>query len=208
MTQGLSPEEYARATQQPGAAAALASQAPGEIAQSSSLAQGNGSDAPVLSAANDPNAPQIVDYWSGPATPTRWYLPDKVQYIDILPMNHGMRAQYNARTNKEMTMDRKTQSLKIKTDISGDTDALVEISSVDWFMFKQGVPVKFGNKGPGSPLMIWLKQAPPQLVDSLEKFIREANPWMDDELTVESIDEEIKRLYELRAEKEADAAKN
>jgi hypothetical protein len=181
----------------------LAAIAPGQVV--SGVAQ---DDAPQLSAANDPNAPQIVDYWSGPPANQRWYFPDKVQYIEFLPMTHGMRAQFNARTNKEMTMDRKTQQLKIKTDVSGDTDVLIEVSCTGWYVFRGGAPVQFGKNGPGSPLMQWVRQAPPELVDSLEKAIRDANPWMDAELTVESIDEEIKRLYELREEKEAELAKN
>src|SRR3954468_7258484 len=128
-------------------------------------------DAPKISPAIDPDTPPIIDYWTGPPQELIWYFPDGVQFIKYLPMNHGMRAQYSAQTNKELTLDRKSGNAKIKTDMSGDTDVLIQISVTGWYVTRGGVPQPFSKSGPGSPLFQFLKQADPTIVDSLEKAI-------------------------------------
>lgn len=185
----LSPDELVRQQQR-----ALLSADPGGFAAS---------DAPNISPAIDPNTPPIADYWSGPPADSKWYFPDGVQWISFLPLNHGMRARFSARTNKEMTLDRKSGNAKIKTDMSGDTDALLDISITGWYLLRNGVPQSF-NK---TLLSQFLQQAHPEIVDSLEKAIRKVNPWMDSEVTVDQIDEQIKELTELRAERVAEAEK-
>lgn len=164
-------------------------------------------DAPKVSPGLDASSPTIIDYWTGPPSEIKWFFPDGVQYISFLPMNHGMRARFSASTNKELTLDRKSGNAKIKTDISGDTDVLIEISVTGWHVMRGGVPQPFSKAGPGSSLFQFLQQADPALVDSLEKAIRKANPWMDSEVTIEQIDEQIEELTTLRKERELEAQK-
>ena len=130
-------------------------------------------DRPKLNAALDPDRGPIVDYWSAPFEPERWYFPDGKQYIEFLPMNYGMRSAYNRRTNKEFTVERKSGNAKIKADISGDTDVLFDISIVGWNVLRAGNPVPFTKPN----LRAFLENFPaPKLLDDLQKAIEKETP--------------------------------
>jgi hypothetical protein len=143
---------------------------------------------------------QVVDYWSGPPEPVRWYFPDGKQWIAFSKMTHGQRSAYNARTSKELTLEKVTGNARVKADVAGDTNILIDVAVIDWYILRGGNPVSFSKGSPGSNLAQWMGQADPVLVDDLEKAIRKANPWLNAELTVKDIDEQIEELNREREE--------
>lgn len=121
------------------------------------------------------------------------------QWIEFKQMNEGQKANYERLTNRDLTVNRKTEEARIKMDVAGDRHTLIMLSVVGWHIFTRGVngwdSVSF-NK---TMLENWLQVAPPEIVSDLEDAIREANPWMGTEdLTVEQIDEQIADLQKER----------
>jgi hypothetical protein len=146
----------------------------------------------------------ITDYWSGPPEAQRWYFPDGVQYLEWIPLNHGGRAAYQRATQVDMNIDHRSKDVKIKGNLGADVDALVNLCTIDWKMFRGGQQVTFsrGVDSPGALLNQWLKQADPALVDRYVQVLRRANPWLTSELTVEEIDQQIEDLKALRLDVE------
>lgn len=136
------------------------------------------------------------EYW-GVDEQVQWFLPDKKQYFTIKVMDEGDRTKFQKMTNTSLRIDR-NQNTEVAVDQARDRHHLIITSVVDWYIFRNGQPVPFSKGSPGSNLEQWLAKAPPKLVDDLEFFIRRSNPWMQAEMSVEAIDEEIDRLYKLR----------
>ncbi len=138
-------------------------------------------------------------------------LVDGVQWVDFNIMSEGDKAKFQRKTNRDITVNQKTNDAKIKLDPAEERHELIKQSVCDWYMFApnphQGgrmEPVPFSLSDTRHPsgmcLERWLSLANPKLVEDLELAIRKANPWMQADMTVEAIDEEIKRLEELRIE--------
>lgn len=152
------------------------------------------------------------DYYGNDST-ERWYFPDGKQYIEVLPMNEGARAKYEAGTSRDVRFNRRTDDAAIRMDAAADRKVMVTSSVVGWHNVKRNgkggfEPVPFTIGSPGSTFEQWYGKADPKLINQLVDFIRKVNPWMTDEMTVAMIDEEIVRLTELRAvvaEREAKA---
>jgi len=148
----------------------------------------------------DAGAEQIVaDYW-GTDEFFRYHFPDglehtdpKHQYIECKVMNEGEKSKFQKLTNTDLTVNR-DNTAKVKVDPVAERHTLIKVSVVGWNMFKGGEPVGY------SPQLVdkWLTVAPPKIVEELERKIRLSNPWMQAEMTLEGIDEELERLYELR----------
>lgn len=149
----------------------------------------------------------------------RYVLPDGLQWISFARMNEGQRAKYEARTSRDIKFNRRTDDAAIRINASEDRHAVIRESVTGWHMMRRNrsnqrlEPVAFdsnGNITEGGPFMQWLRQADPVIVNDLYLAIQRANPWMNSEMTVEMIDEEIARLEKVRkdtAEREA-AQKN
>lgn len=137
---------------------------------------------------------KVVDYWTGPPPALRWFFPDGQQYIEYTSFTHGQRSLYNSRVSKELTIERATGNARMKADLAGDTNILLDTAITNWYVLRAGQPVPFSKGSPGSNLSQFLAQADPVLVDDLEKAIRAANPWLNGEPTVEEIDKEIEQL--------------
>ncbi len=146
--------------------------------------------------------PEYEDYFGFQET-VKWHLPDGKQWIAFKPLNEGERAQYEKKTQKEISVDRKTDRANITVDTSNDRHSLILQSVVDWFMMQRvnGEWVKVGfSAGRGGVFEQWLAKANPKLVNELYAAIQNANPWMTTDMTAEAIREEIKRLEDLEAE--------
>jgi hypothetical protein len=158
-----------------------------------------------------PEAPsfqqQYEDYWGTDET-VRWFLPDNQQYFDIQPMNEGAKTRYQKLTNRDIVLSQKREGeAKISVDPAGERHTLIKESVVGWLMMQKD---QQGNWSPQpwdkKNLEKWLEVAPPHIVEKLEHKIRLVNPWLQNEMTLEAIDEEIERLYELRKQKVAEEA--
>lgn len=131
-----------------------------------------------------------------------WYFPDNVQFIEFKLMDEGARAKYQKATSRDIRLFRQTGDASVKMDAAAEREVLLFNSVVGWNLIRNGRPVDFGQSPPtaGSPFGQWLAHANPKFVNDLEREIRKANSWMNAEMTVEAIDEEIQNLQELRAE--------
>lgn len=151
-------------------------------------------------------APVILeDYedYFGFAQQVAFTLPDGKQQIFFAVMNEGAKTRYQQKTNKDIHINQQTRDSRIKIDPAGDRHALLDESIVGWSLKTKNnrgewVDAPFSKGTPGSELSKWLAVANPALIEKLEDAIRKANPWMQDDMTVEQIDEEIERLGELR----------
>lgn len=147
--------------------------------------------------------PQIIDFFGGINRTEKWYFPGQTtQYIEFSIMNEGMRKKFQQKTSRDVKISRKDQSAAVGFDPAGDRQELLLTTIVDWYIIdtQKGVPVPFSNNGPGGILAQWINRADPRMIDKLELAIREANPWMQDEMDSASIREEITRLEKLEAE--------
>jgi hypothetical protein len=165
--------------------------------------------APTLSDA--PTAPPVVvedqyeDYF-GFAKTEAYTLPDGKQQIFFQVMNEGQKTQFQKKISMDIHVNQQTRDTRIKTDVAGERRALITSSVTGWSLKQrnpqgQWVDAQFGNNGtPGDLLNQWLDKADPKIVEGLEDAIRKANPWLQQEMTVEQIDEEMSRLADLRAE--------
>jgi hypothetical protein len=164
------------------------------------------------------NPPQdderVIENYYGFSETHRYTLPDGVQWIDYKVMDEGKRSMFQKLTNKDITLRRQSGDASIKVDPAEERKVLLEQSVVDWYMLKPkpGVdhprkqsdfdPVKFSIGSPGSEFSQWLAKANPKVIDDLEFTIRKANPWMQADMDIEQIDEEISRLTDLRKQVE------
>ena len=157
---------------------------------------------------------RVIENYYGFSEQHRFQLPDGVQWIDYKIMDEGKRSMFQKLTNKDITLRRQSGDASIKVDPAEERKVLLEQSVVDWYMLKPkpGVanprvesdfePAKFSIGSPGSEFNQWLAKANPKVVDDLEFAIRKANPWMQADMDVEQIDEEIDRLRDLRKQAE------
>jgi len=139
-----------------------------------------------------PSAPVYADYWGTDET-HKHFLPDGTQYFEFKIMNEGDKAKFQKLTNSDLVVDR-NNTARVKMDPVAERHTLIKTSVTDWLLFKDSQPVAFSKQ----LLEKWLEVAPPKIVEDLEHAIRMANPWMQAEMTVEMIDEQIERLYEQR----------
>lgn len=165
-----------------------------------------------------PEAPQIVNYFAFGEV-KRWYFPDGVQWFQYQVMDEGAKARFQRATNRDIKINQKTNDATVKLDPADERHTLIKMSVNDWYVFAPNLnnggqlePVPFTLSDTRHPtgmcLEKWLKLANPKLVEELEFEIRKANPWMQADMTVADIDEEIKRLNELREEAEKREAGN
>lgn len=134
-----------------------------------------------------------------------WYFPDQRQFISYSVMNEGQKAKFQKQTSSDLMVMRATGDAKMKVDTAAERWALINAAVVGWNIMRknksgQWESVAFSKDSPGSTLFQWLNTANPKHVENLEKAIRNANPWLLGEMTVEDIDKELANLAELRIE--------
>jgi hypothetical protein len=149
-----------------------------------------------------PGDEKVYEDYFGFDETLRWFFPDGKQYIEFHVMNEGQRAKFQKLTNKDITLRRQSGDASIKVDPAEERYALLTSSVIGWLIYRNGDPVPFSSGKPGSTFEQWLDKANPKLVDDLEFTIRKANPWMQADMSVEQIDEEIDRLTDLRKQAE------
>lgn len=135
------------------------------------------------------------DYW-GFAQTDKFYFPDGQQYIEFQVMNEGQKSMYQKNINRDIKINRRSGDATIQSDVAQERNALITSSVTGWHMRQGNGFVAFDKRIFGT----WLAQANPKLVEALEQAIRKANPWLQGDMTVEDIDEEIDRLREMREE--------
>lgn len=129
-------------------------------------------------------------------------MPDGRQSIKFKIMSEGERMRFQKRTNRPISINRKSDMASISPDVASDRQELICTSVVDWTLVQrtgdgQWVAVPFSERN----LRDWLASANPKIVSDLERAIQRANPWMQADMSVEDIEEEIKNLEVLLDEK-------
>jgi hypothetical protein len=124
----------------------------------------------------------------------RFEIGDGVQWISFHAMNEGEKRKFQSQTTKDFIIDSKTRDTRVSVDPGTERKLLIEACADDWHIFRSGEFRPF-NKINLSDL---LELADPSFVERVEKFVRDLNPWMLDNVTVEAIDEEIADLQKAK----------
>jgi hypothetical protein len=135
----------------------------------------------------------------------RVILDDGRSFIEHQTLNEGARRKYMNQVNREVRLQKSGDAF-MKMATGDERHALLESAIVGWNLVranKDGVvsPITFS---PGS-LKQFLDKAPPAIIDRIEKDIRDKNPWLVGDVTIEDIDEQIAELNELRDKKVQEA---
>lgn len=150
-----------------------------------------------------------IDVWGYHDT-KNWYFPgqDSIpeanrMYLVVQKMTEGLRQKYQKATNAKVTILRENSNAEMGVDPARDRRELIMKSVTNWHVLREGPgnqwhPVGYSTRA----FEEWFDGADPAHVEDLEKFIRDINPWMLDEVTVEAIDKEIERLKTQREEVE------
>lgn len=135
----------------------------------------------------------------------RVMLPDGKSYIEHKTLNEGARRKYMNRVNREVRLQ-KSGDAYMKMATGDERHALLEEAICGWNL------VRADKNGELKPLAFtqanrnaFLEAAPPEIIDRIEKDIRDKNPWLVADVTIEDIDEQIAELQELREKKVAEA---
>lgn len=141
-----------------------------------------------------------ADYFGFGGT-EKFVFPDGVTFIEFNIMNEGQKSRFQRETNRDLTISRQGDA-RVKTDPAGDRHALISASCTDWNLIRSTPdgprPLPFNPTN----LRDFLTNTNPKLVEDLEVKIRKANPWMQGELSVKEIDEQIDELKKMREEAE------
>jgi hypothetical protein len=132
----------------------------------------------------------------------KFVFPDGKSYIEFKILNEGDRRRFQNSTASDVRLDRSTGNATVRTAAGDQRYELLMAAIVDWNLVRNGglIPCTKENKGK------FLTAANPRIIDSLEKAVRLANPWLLSDMTVEDIDKEIESLQELRAKVEEEEA--
>lgn len=137
----------------------------------------------------EPPTVQPVDYF-GFKREERYTLPDGVQWIEFAAMNEGAKKKYQQKTSRDFVVDRRTGDTRVSVDPGTEREILIRESVTGWYMLRGGQPVPFNSVQLGD----FLTLADPSVIEGIEKAIRDANPWLLDNVTVEDIDKQIEQL--------------
>jgi restriction endonuclease Mrr len=146
----------------------------------------------------------FVDYFGFDEKET-YYFPDGKQWLQLKKLTEGDRARYESSTSKDIRINRRTEDATLKVDASLDRQALLMSAICGWNLVTrnragQFEPVTFSNTGAGSTLAQWIAKANPNIINKVVDKVRQMNPWLMSEMTEEMIDEEIRRLEQLRSD--------
>ena len=150
------------------------------------------------------SVPAPVDYFNA-SEEYSVTLPDGVQTVTCKSFNEGMRKKYQMAGNKEVRIHRASKDAFFKIGTAEEREALLKEAIVGWTLQSARTPGAALEPKPFNPgaLADFLKKAPPQIIDHIEKEVRKHETWLMDDMTVEDIDKQIEELQELRTEVEA-----
>lgn len=145
--------------------------------------------------------PLQVDYFGFDET-HKIVLPDGKSFIEHKELNEGARRKYLNSVNRDITINRASGDAKLRTAPGDERRALLEAAIIGWNLVKNGSPIAFSRQA----LNEFLDNANPRIVDIIEKDVRQRNPWLLADLTVEDIDKEIENLQTMREARLAEEA--
>lgn len=151
---------------------------------------------------------EFISYW-GVSETHRFPLANG-QYFEIRPMDEGAKSKFQKLTNRGLRMNQRTNDAHWDVDPANERHVLIYESVIAWNIFQpdRNDPRGYSeypcpNEGTQQfkrALEQMIEKFDPKTVQDLEFFIRQKNPWMQSEMTVEQIDEQISDLQKLREE--------
>ncbi len=138
--------------------------------------------------------PDQADYFGVDET-FRLTLPDGTSWVEHKVMTEGDRRSFLKKTNKAVKLDKRGDAT-INVAPGEERAALLEAALIDWNLMRGGEPIPFSS----SSLRLFMDKADPKIIDLIEKDVRSKNAWLNQNLTVEAIDEEIASLQQTREE--------
>lgn len=155
-----------------------------------------------------PDAGETYENYWGVDETFKWFLPDGQQFFEFRPMNEGGKSKFQRMTNKGVRMNQRTQDATIDVDPANERHTLIKESVVGWKIMQRdpGAPGGWseypcppaGDQRFQRSLETLLEKFNPKAIQDLEFEIRTKNPWMQADMDVEQIDEELDRLTKLR----------
>jgi len=162
------------------------------------------SDAVLTTVATDdsgviPESLVAVDFFSFKET-KEVELRGSGQFVTIKKFTEGDRRKYMNTTSREVKF---AQSGQTSMDLrpGDDRRALLEIAISGWSVQRNGRPLEFTPRNLGT----FLDSVDPSLVDEIEDAVRDYNPWLLNDVTIEDIDAQIAELESLRKRKVIEA---
>lgn len=133
----------------------------------------------------------------GPGEVYRITLPDSDDHVWAKEFQEGDRRKYSGLINRDIRVIKGTGDALLRGPAGEERAALLKVALTDWDLEDEN-----SNALPFNPrnLEKFLTTAPPEVIDFIDKEIREREPWLTGEPTVEEIDAEIEHLQELREE--------
>lgn len=148
-----------------------------------------------------------IDYFACDET-YKVMLPDGVQWLECKTLNEGDRKKYQSSVNRDLTIKKSTGDAQLRLSQGEERHALIQAAVKDWYVLRNGNPVPFTKGSRNGALENFLEKVPPSIVDHIFKHISEKETWLNGDITVEDIDEQISQLNELRETKIKERAGN
>lgn len=127
--------------------------------------------------------------------------PDGITFVTCKTMTEGDRQKYQSATNQDVKISRASGDMHMKLSTGVERMTLLTCAIIGWNVMRNGSPVPFNKGASGSELNKFILQAPPSIVDKIEREIRKHETWLTGEATIEDIDEQIENLQEMRTKK-------
>ena len=121
---------------------------------------------------------------------------DGVSYLELKVLNEGERAKFQNSTTRAVRIH-KGGDASVNMAPGSEREALIMLAIVGWNLRRNNQPVVCND----AEKKKFYQSADPRLIDSIEKEIRTANPWLLQDVSIEDIDKEIETLQELRQKK-------
>jgi hypothetical protein len=166
-----------------------------------------------------PGTPQegvVYDNYWGVDETFKYDLPDGKQFFEIRPMNEGAKVRFQKLTNKAVRMNQQSGEASFDIDPAEERHTLILQSVIGWKIMQPDPQAPGGfSEYPCPPegdsrqrraLEGLLERFNPKVIQDLEFFIRQKNPWMQADMSIEDIDKEIDRLEQLKRDKRNEAA--
>jgi hypothetical protein len=130
-------------------------------------------------------------------------LSDGVTTVTVKALNEGERRVFSNATQKPFKLSQEGEA-EVTPTPGDDRHALFMAAISAWSIQRDGEDWPFSPANKRTLLL----EADSDEMDKVEEAAREINPFLLDDVTVDSLDEEIEKLQKLREEKAAEEAGN
>ncbi len=146
----------------------------------------------------DPFKPAVQAVYFGFDETKQAMLPDGISYLSHRVLTEGRRRDYLKRLDRTVRVQNVTRDALMKTPYGEERKALLQVAVIGWNLIgEDGNSIPFNDRN----LEKFIDGASPMIIDHVHDQIAEANPWLQNDVSVEDIDKEIETLNELREKK-------